>query len=172
MKNKLLLIYCWAIRMALFIFPDIPFIMRFRGWLYGLAMIRCGKNVQVTHDAIVKDLQNLSLSDNIFVGNQSVILGSGRIVIGKEVLIGPHCVIVSGNHKLIHGSYFNNQSSSGTILINDGAWVAANSTIAKGGILPRGSVLAANSFLNHAFDEPFSIYGGVPASLLSIREHD
>lgn len=61
MKHKLLLAYSWFVRTILFFLPDMPLVMRFRGFLYGLGMAKRGKNIQVTHDAILRDLENMSL---------------------------------------------------------------------------------------------------------------
>lgn len=61
MKHKFLLIYSWFVRTILFFLPDMPLVMRLRGFLYGLGMAKSGKNIQVTHDAILRDLENMSM---------------------------------------------------------------------------------------------------------------
>ena len=81
--------------------------MRFRGWLYGLGMKSCGKNFQVAHDVNIKCLDGMSVETNCYVVNNNIILGSGTIVIESEVQIGPNCVLASGNHVSINGSYYN-----------------------------------------------------------------
>lgn len=140
--------------------------MRFRGWLYGLGMTKCGKDFQVTHDAIIKGLQHLVIGDNVFVGNHSIIIGCGMCIVCDQVQIAPHCVIICGNHTSQNGSYRYGKGDLGDIYIGYGSWIAANCTIAKGGKLPNNSVLAANSFLNKKFEISNSIYGGVPAKFI------
>ena len=105
MKHKLLLVYSWFVRTALFFLPDIPFFMRFRGWFYGLGMARRGKDFQVTHDAVIKDLQGVSVGKHVFIGNHSVVMGSGTIEIEDEVQLAPHVILISGNHTSQNGSY-------------------------------------------------------------------
>ena len=166
MKRKLLLIYCWFIRIILFPLPDIPLFMRFRGWLYGFAMRKRGIDFQVTHDAIIKDIWGISVGSHVFVGNGTVIMGSGTIDIEDEVQFAPHCIVISGNHTLMNGSFRYGKGDSGHIQIGRGSWVAGNSTIQRGSKLPAGSVLSANSFLNKDFEEPLSLYGGVPAKFI------
>ena len=170
MKHKFLLLYSWFVRTILYFLPDIPFIMRFRGWLYGLGMIRCGKDFQVTHNAIIKDIQNISVGSNIFIGNNTVIMGSGICIIEDQVQFAPNCVVISGNHSSVNGSYRYGKGDLGKIEINFGSWIAANCTIAKGSRLPENSVLAANSLLNKEFDIKNSLYGGVPAKFIKINE--
>jgi maltose O-acetyltransferase len=166
MKHKLLLIYAWFVRAIMFFWPDVPVVMRLRGWLYGLGMKYKGKDFQVTHDAIIKDLWGISVGNNVFVGNGTVIMGSGTIEIDDEVQFAPHCIIISGNHTMKNGSFRYGKGDSGHIEIGKGSWVAGNSTIQRGGRLPEGSVLSANSLLNKRFDEPFALYGGVPAKMI------
>lgn len=166
MKNKVLLLYTWFVRTLLFFWPDIPIIMRFRGWLYGVGMKSCGRDFQITHDAILKDLQGISVGNNCFVGNHTVIMGSGDIIISDEVQFGPHCIVISGNHTSLNGSYRYGKSEAGTIRIDKGAWVGGNCTITKGAHLPNNSVLGGNSFLNKEYSLPNSVYGGVPAKLV------
>lgn len=166
MKHKVLLIYSWFIRTILFFWPDIPVIMRFRGWLYGLGMKKCGCDFQVTHDAVIKDLCGISVDNHVFVGNGTVIMGSGTIDIEDEVQFAPHCIVISGNHTLKNGSFRYGMGDRGHIQIGRGAWVAGNSTIQRGSKLPAGSVLSANSFLNKVYEEPLSLYGGVPAKFI------
>lgn len=166
MKHKFLLIYSWFVRTLLFFWPDIPIVMRFRGLLYGLGMVGCGHDFQVTHDAIIKDLQGISVGSNVFVGNATVIMGSGSITIEDEVMFAPHCIAISGNHVRKNGSFRYGKGDRGHIHIGRGSWVAGNCTIGRGAYLPAGSVLSANSFLNKAFDEEGALYGGVPAHFI------
>jgi len=170
MNDKLLLIYSWLVRTLLFFLPDVPFIMRFRGWLYGLGLAKCGKDFQVTHDAIVKDLQGIYVGNNCFIGNHSVLMGSGKIIIEDQVMLAPHVIIISGNHTSENGSYRYGKGDTGDIYIGRGSWIAGNSSIQKGSVLPANSVLSANSFLNKSFDLENSIYGGVPAKF--IKQHN
>lgn len=172
MKHKFLLIYSYLVRTLLYFFPDIPLFMRFRGWLYGLGMIKCGRNFQVTHDAILRDLGQIKAGNNNFVGNQTVMWGGGIIDLHNNILIGPHCTLISSNHSSKNGSYYGGGSSPGLIIIKSGSWIAANCTIAKGAVLPENSVLGANSLLNKAFSEPNSIYGGVPAKFIKANKPD
>lgn len=166
MKHKLLLLYSWLVRTVLIWLPDVPFIMRFRGWLFGLGMRSCGKNFQVAHDANIKGLEEMSVGANCYVANNSIILGSGMIVFEGEVQVGPNCVLTSGNHISINGSYYNRKRDVGSICLCKGSWVAANCTLAKGALLPSNSVLAANSFLGTKLSESNSVYGGVPAKYI------
>ena len=167
MKNKLFLIYSWLVRSLFFFLPDIPFIMRFRGWLYGLPMIKCGKDFQVTHDARLTGLQWMAVGNHVFIGNLSIIFAHGMITLEDEVLIGPMCMLSGGNHTKSNGSYRYGQAKISSIRICAGSWIGANCTVIGGAVLPKGSVLGANSLLSRKCDISDSIYGGVPANLIT-----
>lgn len=46
-----------------------------------------------------------------------MILGSGHCLVGDAVLIGPNCIIVSGSHNSINGSYRYGKGIKGCIEI-------------------------------------------------------
>lgn len=166
MKHKIILIYSWFVRTLCYFVPDMPVTMRIRGFFYGLAMKKCGKDFQVSNNVILKNLSNISIGNNVFIANNSILMGSGFIDIKDEVLIGPNVVIISGNHTKLDSSYRYGKSDNGIIEIDEGCWITSNCTIAKNSKLPKGSVLAANSFLNKKYDIENAIYGGIPAKLI------
>lgn len=169
MRHKFLLLYSWFVRTIMYFLPDIPFIMRFRGFLYGLGMEKCGKDFQVTHNAIIKGLEKLCIGNNCFVGNGSILMGNGPIIIANQVLIAQNAIIISGNHTSKDGSYRYGKGDIGVIKLEYGAWVAGNCVVLKDSTLPSNSVLAACSVLNNNFTEPNAIYAGHPAKLIKIR---
>ena len=164
MKHKFLLLYSWFVRTIMYFLPDIPFIMRFRGFLYGVGMKKCGKDFQVTHNAIIKELEGLSVGDNCFLGRS--------IIIEDQVLIAPNVVIISGNHTSQNGSYRYGKGNAGIIRLEYGSWVAGNCVVQKDSTLPSNSVLAANSVLNKIFTEANGIYAGNPAKLIKIKNQN
>lgn len=172
MKSKFLLLYSWFIRTVMFFFPDIPQISRIRGFLYGLGMKKCGKNLIVQHDAILRNLENMEFGNDIRIANHAILWGGGTLIIEDCVIIGPHSTIVSNNHSLGNGSFRNGKGISGKIHLKQGSWVAANCTVCIGTILPAKSVLGANSMINKPFDIPYSVYGGVPAKYIKTFNQD
>ncbi|MBR4468746.1 MAG: acyltransferase [Bacteroidales bacterium] len=167
MKHKLLLIYSWLIRTLLFFLPDIPFIMRFRGWLYGLGMLHKGKNFQLAHSTILNTIEMISVGENVYIANFCSIIANGNITIGDNTLFGPGVVISSGNHRFEDGLFIK-QSDKKDVAIGKNSWVAANCTIVGGSVLPESSILAANSVLTSKLDETLAgcLYGGTPAKFI------
>ena len=128
MKHKLLLVYSWFVRTVLFFLPDFPFFMRFRGWLYGLGMKKCGKNFQVTHSAVLNTIDMIVVGDNVYIANFCSLIANGVIEIGDNVLFGPGVVVSSGNHKYVNGQLVK-ESDRKDVMIEKNSWVAANCTV-------------------------------------------
>jgi len=162
MKHKISIFYSWIIRLLTSFLPNIPIFMRFRGFLYSFFMKKCGKNFQVTSSVIINSLSGLSVGDNVYIAHFTVLIGK-CISIEDDVLIGPNCVISSGNHTRIGNSFRFGQSVEQDILIKSGSWIAGNCTVLAGSVLPEGSVLAAGAVLNSKNSIKNSIYGGTPA---------
>ena len=105
MKHKWLLLYAWLVRTLLFFLPDFPLFMRFRGWLYGLAMKKCGRNFQVAHSVILNGLDLLSVGKNVYIANNCNVILNGELRIGDEVMFGPGVLVSTGNHQFDGYSY-------------------------------------------------------------------
>lgn len=165
MKHKLLLLYAWFVWAVTFFFPDIPFLMRFRGWLYSQGMTECGRNLQVSSGARLYALHNLKCGNDVYIATNVVINACSLITLNDEVMIGIGSVLVSGNHTIMNGSYRFGPSERKGIQIGTGSWVAGNALILAGGELPSSSLLAGGAVLATSFSEE-GVYGGVPAKLI------
>ncbi len=167
MKHKLLLLYSWFVRTALFFLPNVPVFKRFRGWLYSLGMKSSGRNFQVANDVLLLNLETISVGDNCYIANNSILIANpqGDIILGNNVMIGPQCVLVSDNHTSFNGSYRYGKCVEGIIIIEDGAWVGAHSTVLLNSKLPSNSCLGGGSLLNKSFDVSNALYAGIPAKL-------
>ena len=105
MKHKFLLLYVWFVRSLLYFMPDIPLIMRFRGFLYSLGMKECGKNFQVSHSVIFNGIEGMRVGNNVFINNFNIFIVTYGITILDNVIIGPSCVFSSHNHLYKNGSF-------------------------------------------------------------------
>jgi acetyltransferase-like isoleucine patch superfamily enzyme len=106
-----------------------------------------------------------SIAQNCTISGENV-----GIFIGENVMIAPNVVLVAFNHGFIDTEtpMVKQVNSEGPIIIEDDVWIASNCTIGKGVRIGKGSIIAANSFVNKNVP-PYSIYGGVPAKLVKSR---
>lgn len=175
MKRKLSIVYAWLVRSLLFFLPDTPTAMRIRGFLYSLMMRNCGSNFQVAHSAILNSITELNVGNDVYVANNALLLCGGTVTIADNVLIGPGVVISSNNHGFNENTGFRFASIIlGPVVINQGAWLCANSVVAKDSIIPEFAVLSPcsvyTSKLNNLIFETRvgkKIFSGNPASLIS-----
>ena len=70
----------------LFFFPDIPLIMRFRGFLYSLGMPSCGSNFQVAHNVTLNSIEGLTVGNNVYLAMGNIIYAHGKAIIGNNVM--------------------------------------------------------------------------------------
>lgn len=169
MKHKLLLIYTWIIKTLLCFLPDIPQIMRFRGWLYSFGLKKCGRNFQVAHNVILNTLESISVGDNVYIAMTTIFLGGGDVEIGDNVMVGPGCLVTAGNHTFLNGSYRYGPSKMEKIKIGKNSWIGGHCVILPGTNFPESSIAAANSVLTKKLkDRGVGIYGGIPAQIIKI----
>ena len=170
MKTRISIIYSWFVRVVTAWLPDIPVIMRIRGWMYSLMMKKCGSNLQVPSTVIFNSLTGLSIGNNVLFGHGVVVIGLD-INIGDEVLLGPNSVISGGNHTFLNNSYRYGPHVAQPVVLQTGCWIGGNCSITAGSILPERSILGAGSVLTKAFEQVDSLYGGVPAKFLKQISH-
>src|SRR5262249_9462914 len=144
---------------------EIPFLRRFRGFCYGLAMPQCGSNFQVSSDAILWGLEHMRIGDDVYVGPGAVFICLESLTVGDGVLIGPHVVVSNGNHRYRNGAYQVAENEVAPITIGAGSWIGANATLLAGVTIGKGVLVGANSTVTHDVHDHDSV-GGVPARSL------
>jgi maltose O-acetyltransferase len=173
MKHKILLIYAWLIRTLLFFFPDIPLLMRFRGFLYGLAMKKCGRNFQIAHSAIINGLDLCCFGHDVYIANSCNIILNGELMIGDEVIFGPGVLVSTGNHRFDGKSYRFVESEMSAVSIGRGSWIGGNSTLLGGATVPERSVIGAGSVVTQKSCQSIEgIYVGIPAKLIKQNQKE
>jgi maltose O-acetyltransferase len=90
---------------------------------------------------------------------------SGEIRIGDRVSIGHHSVFVTAHHEIGSPIFRAGVNTGHPILVEDGCWIAARSTILPGVTIGQSSVVASGAVV--ARDVPSNaLVGGVPARLI------
>ena len=104
------------------------------------------------------------------IGANSYIGCSGKIIIGNNVMIGPHCTMIAENHNFsdINIPMIKQGVSNIGIEIKDNVWVGANVTILDGVTIESGCILAAGAVVTKSTQKN-GIYAGVPAKRIKER---
>jgi acetyltransferase-like isoleucine patch superfamily enzyme len=136
-------------------------------------LVHIGNNAEIQEYVIIKTFDGIvSIGANTQINPFTVIYGCSDIRIGNNVMIAPHCMIVSGTHNHHQTDIpmrFAGSPSKGPIVIEDDVWIGANCTIVDNITIGTGAVIGANSVVTK--DVPsFSIVGGVPAKIIGARK--
>lgn len=124
----------------------------------------CGKNLKLASRVNIYDPSMLSCGDNVYIGYNTYI-GGGEVFLDDEVIIGPFCCIVAGNHTSKDESYRFGPYQSGRIEIGKGTWLGAHATITANVKIGRGCVIAANAVVTKDVPD-YTMVGGVPAKFI------
>lgn len=104
---------------------------KFRELCGHLILDKCGKNVNIEKGAVFSS--KIELGDNSGIGIRASI--GGKVIIGKDVMMGPYCTIYTRNHKTdditqpMRGQGFTEEKP---VKIGDDVWIGGHVTILPG----------------------------------------
>lgn len=103
------------------------------------------------------------IGNGSFINQQCII--RPNVTIGNNVSIGQRVNIISDSHEIGISEKRAGKPIFQPIVIKDGCWIGANSTILGNVTIGEGTIIAAGSVVNKNC-EPNSLYGGVPAKFI------
>lgn len=126
---------------------------------------KIGKRVVIKPGVNIKYPWNLSIGDYSWIGENVWIDNLTHVSIGSNVCISQGAMLLCGNHDYKRPTF---DLMVKPIVIEDGAWVGAQSTVCPGVTMHSHSVLAVGSIASKDL-MPFSIYRGNPAVKVAER---
>jgi acetyltransferase-like isoleucine patch superfamily enzyme len=119
--------------------------------------------------------KTIEVGDDVSIGSRAVLMAANsRIIIGSKVMFGPGVTVLGGDHNTSSiGQYMydvkdKRREDDQDVIIEDDVWIGAGAIILKGVRLGRGAVVAAGAIVNKPV-LPYTIVGGVPAEVISMR---
>jgi acetyltransferase-like isoleucine patch superfamily enzyme len=136
----------------------------FRYVLLKTMIKKCGKNVMIGKNVIIKNWKNLEVGDNSSINANCYIDGIGGIIIGNDVSIGHGTSILSFDHTWQDANLpiRENELSLKPIYIEDNVWIGAGCKILEGVKIKRRSVVAANAVVTKDLMGNM-LHAGIPA---------
>ncbi len=160
--------YFWPLHFVILLtnwLPDNVLFLRIRGYLARPFFGKCGKDLRLGRDITFYNCKNIEIGNHVYIAKSNWFSASEKIIIGDEVIFGPHSVISSANHTRIKQSFRYGEPNKKPIYIKKGVWVAANCTIVAGSTIGEGSLVAANTVVNS--DVPRDVvYSGNPGKIV------
>lgn len=130
----------------------------------------CGKNVNIQRKAAIPF--DLCIGDNSGIGMRSVV--SSGTTIGKDVMMGPDCIIYTRNHAhqrtdipMIHQGYEEHRP----VVIGDDVWIGSRVTILPGVHIGNGCIIGAGAVVTKSVPD-YCIAAGNPARVVKKRDDD
>jgi acetyltransferase-like isoleucine patch superfamily enzyme len=142
------------------------------GFFFRRGLLRYrGRAVKISPTAFLKYPGNISIGHNSFINHNCCVWAAprGTITIGDDVLFGPNVCVTASNHGLALGVPIHAQPGvDAPIVIGNDVWLGANVVVTAGVEIGDGCVVGAGSVVTKSLP-PYSICGGVPAKVLSMR---
>ena len=107
----------------------------------------------------------LIVGKNTWIGKNIIINGNGTVTIGDNCDIAPEVSFQTGGHVIGDSSRRAGKGVVFSIVVGNGCWIGARSTILGGTSVGNGCVVAACSCVNKDVLDN-SLVGGVPAKLI------
>jgi acetyltransferase-like isoleucine patch superfamily enzyme len=137
----------------------------------GVESVSIGNGSYLGHGVVLRTFGgSIAIGSNCSVHPYSIIDSGGGLIIGNDVRIAAHTVIVASNHLFSDPDRLicDQGLSLKGIAIEDDVWIGAGVRILDGVTVHKGTVVGAGSVVTKS-TEPYSIVVGVPAKKVSSR---
>ena len=126
-----------------------------------------GSNIYIGRSVNLKNVEHLSIGDNVSVHDSCYLDALGRLEIGYNVSIAHHTSILTFNHTwddtALPIKY--NPVQKAPVIINDDVWIGCGVRIMPGVVIGTRSIIAAGSVVTRDVP-PGVIVAGVPARVI------
>lgn len=142
-----------------------------RSW-YGKRFKKCGENLEICEHTIIINPQNIECGYNVSIGSLSYIQAGGGVMLGHDVLLGPHVKIWTQNHKFdIYDKPVREQGYTyKPVRLEKDVWVGANAFIMPGTDIGEKTVIAGSAVVTSGVYPEGIILAGNPARKIGDRK--
>jgi maltose O-acetyltransferase len=164
----------WVVTLVL---TPLPILVgkRLRAMLYGLAGFRIGADSKfldrARFDALCNPYPNLTIGRRSQVGIGCHFSLNAPVTIGDDVIFGHYVRVITDTHLVGPSRRRCGERVSLPVAIEDGVWLASNTTVLPGVTIGRGSIVCAGAVVTRSVP-PNSVVAGVPARVLRTLPRD
>lgn len=142
---------------------------RLRGLLAQSMLDECGEDVNVEHGAWFGSGKGIRLGDRSDLGMDVLVIGP--VHVGKDVMMGPRCVLLASAHETRRVDVPMNQQGfreDRPIVVEDDVWIGAGCIVLPGRRIGTGSIVGAGSVVVTDVP-PYTVVAGNPARVVKHR---
>ena len=137
-----------------------------KAWLLKVFGAKVGQKLVIKPKVNIKYPWFLEVGENVWIGEGVWIDNLTNVKIGNNVCLSQGAFILTGNHNYSLQSF---DLLVSKVILEDGVWIGANSTVCPGVICALNSVLTVGSVATSNL-ESFGVYTGVPATRSHVRK--
>lgn len=137
-----------------------------RRLFFTLAGIKMGSHSTIHTGSIFHNPCNISIGDGTIIGENAVLDGRDKLIIGSHVDIASQVMIYNAHHDIYSGTFEHVQKP---VAIEDYVFIGPRAIILPGVTIKKGAVVAAGAVVTKDVEER-SIVAGIPAKEISKRE--
>lgn len=129
-----------------------------------------GKDVNIEKGAMVTS--TMEIGDRSGVGINARM--HGKVIIGKDVMMGPDCIVYTKNHAFSDTSIPMNKqgfSQEKPVIIGDDMWIGGRVIILPGVHVGNGAIIGAGAVVTKDVPD-YAVVGGNPARVLKYRKEN
>ena len=138
----------------------------FRMFIYKhIFLMNIGKKVIIYKGLEIRGGTKITIGDGTIIGDDCLLDGRGGLTIGKNVNFSSRASVYTEQHQ-VNNPLFTSEKKP--VSIKDRAWISSNSVVLPGVTVKEGAILACGGVATKDL-EAFTVYGGVPAKVVSKR---
>jgi len=138
-----------------------------RRFFYRLAGIKIGRGATIHTHARFYDPKNISIGDDTIIGEEAVLDGRDKLIIGNHVALATQVMIYNSEHSVEHDDFV---AKNAPVEIGDYCFIGPRVIILPGVKIGKGAVVAAGAVVTKEVP-PYAIVGGVPAKIIGERKN-
>ena len=130
-----------------------------------------GEKVVIYYGLEARAPWSIKIGNGSIIGDKVILDARHGIEIGENVNVSTGVWIWTLQHD-IHSPTFTSEGTGAKITIGNRAWVSSRSTLLPGSDVAEGVVVAAGALLTKKIEEPYTLWGGIPAKKIGERNHN
>lgn len=138
-----------------------------------LRKMKVGADPAISPNASFSNPERIEIGERCRIGARCTLWagpGTGKIIIGDDVLFAPEVMITAANYRYNDGSPVTKQAmDEADVVVGDDVWLGARAILLPGARVGRGSIIGAGALVRGEVPE-FSIAVGAPARVVGQRK--